>query len=51
MAGENVRNVNDLAVENENTAANLLNSSQNLSDQSSTLNKAIDGFLQEIQTG
>ena len=50
-AGNNVKNVSDLAEETGNAANDVLNASNELSGQSSTLKSVVDKFLSEIRTG
>lgn len=50
-AGTNVTTVSDLAEENGHAASDVLNASNELSGQASSLQVAVDEFLTEIRTG
>ncbi len=50
-AGENARNVSNMSEETVNSAAEVLNASNELSEQASNLKGAVDEFLTEIRTG
>ncbi len=50
-AGENVKNVSNMAEETGNAANDVLSASNELSGQASTLKSAVDDFLSEIRTG
>jgi len=50
-ASENVRNVSNMSEDTVNSASEVLNASNELSEQASSLKSAVDGFLTEIRTG